>query len=270
MERREETLQRIVVAIVALPITFGALWLGGAWSAALFALAAGQAVHEYYRIVFPEPSRASLLGTLCVIGLPLLPWLAPQAVATAALGLVTATSMLLWVDHVLDGPRPSAPTRIGHAMAGMLFVGPGMLALSALRAAPDGFFWSATLIATTWANDTAAYFTGRHLGRHKILPAVSPGKTWEGFAGGAAGGLVMANLTSVSARALAGLQHGIAMGLVAALVGPLGDLAKSLLKRAYHVKDSGRLFPGHGGMLDRIDAVLFNAPVVWVYVHFAA
>ena len=116
-----------------------------------------------------------------------------------------------------------------------------------------------------WGNDTAAYFVGRSLGRHKLLPAVSPGKTWEGLLGGTVGGI--AALLAVQGLLPQGLgvRDCLVLGLLTAIFGPLGDLSKSMLKRTYQVKDSGHLLPGHGGMLDRIDAVLFNAPVVLGY-----
>ena len=128
---------------------------------------------------------------------------------------------------------------------------------------------SSAALVITWANDTAAYFAGRFLGRHKLYPAVSPNKTWEGFFGGmvgSVGGMFIA-------RAGFFPEFTVVDCVVLGVGGrdrsaPSGDLCESMLKRAYGVKDSGKMIPGHGGMLDRIDALLFNAPLVFVYVQF--
>jgi len=131
---------------------------------------------------------------------------------------------------------------------------------------PEGLQWVISALVITWANDTCAYFAGRLFGRHKLHPAVSPNKTWEGFAGGAFGsvaGMFVARWVAFPALTTVDC---IALGLLGAVLGPLGDLCESLLKRAHGVKDSGTLIPGHGGLLDRVDALLFNAPAVYLYV----
>lgn len=135
--------------------------------------------------------------------------------------------------------------------------------LGMIPAHPQRVFWLFTLLAVTFLADTFAYLAGRACGRHKLAPQLSPGKTVEGLFGGIAGAL----LAGFAVRAIfrpdfhAGMTAGLA--LVLALVGVLGDLSESLLKRGFGAKDSGNLIPGHGGVLDRIDALLFNAPVVW-------
>ena len=130
------------------------------------------------------------------------------------------------------------------------------------RLSPTGWQWVVLLFIVTWANDTLAYFTGRFLGKRPLAPRISPKKTWEGFWGGAAGSV----LGSLAVKALflpnLSVPAAVLVGAGAAVLGPLGDLSESMLKRAAGVKDSGRVIPGHGGLLDRIDAVLFVAP--WV------
>jgi phosphatidate cytidylyltransferase len=125
--------------------------------------------------------------------------------------------------------------------------------------------WVALAIAVTFGNDTGAYFAGRAFGRHKLAPAISPGKTVEG----AIGGLVANVLVVLVARALfvhdLTIRDCVMIGVPAAIVGPAGDLIESLLKRAAGAKDSGRLLPGHGGILDRIDALLFVGAYVCLY-----
>jgi phosphatidate cytidylyltransferase len=130
-----------------------------------------------------------------------------------------------------------------------------------------GVAWIITTLASTWLCDTFAYFSGRHFGKHLLAPHISPKKTWEGSIGGVIGAI----LTSSACIPLFGLPipwwGGIIIGVMAGIVGPLGDLAESLIKRQLGIKDLGTLFPGHGGMLDRIDSVIFMVPLVYVALH---
>jgi phosphatidate cytidylyltransferase len=136
------------------------------------------------------------------------------------------------------------------------------------RDVADGSQWVFTALAATFSCDTGAYFCGRALGRHKLYPQVSPGKTWEGAVGGLASAvlaLVVSRFTFFPALTWVDV---FAVALPAAVLGPVGDLVESLIKRAAGAKDSGRLIPGHGGMLDRIDALLFVGAWVFLYARF--
>jgi phosphatidate cytidylyltransferase len=128
---------------------------------------------------------------------------------------------------------------------------------------PPGAAWLMLVLAITWIQDSTAYFVGRSLGRTKMAPILSPKKSWEGFAGGLAGSI----FTAVLATYLLGLPIGawsaVMIGIATGIAGPLGDLGESLIKRQVGVKDSGALIPGHGGILDRMDSLLFTAPVVY-------
>lgn len=134
-----------------------------------------------------------------------------------------------------------------------------------LREGSLGTFWVFVLLGMTWLNDTFAYFAGSWWGRHKLAPAISPGKSIEGFLGGIVGSFIGFFLFWVLFSKPISITIGMSMAFVVSFVGPLGDLTESLLKRNFGVKDSGRFIPGHGGMLDRIDALLFNAAVVSIY-----
>jgi phosphatidate cytidylyltransferase len=117
--------------------------------------------------------------------------------------------------------------------------------------------------------DSAALFAGSALGRHRLAPRISPGKTWEGLAGGLAGGVLGAVIVRGAALPWMPAWHAVALAVAVALAGTAGDLVESLLKRWAGVKDSGTLFPGHGGMLDRLDSLLFGAPVLYGYLLYA-
>jgi len=193
---------------------------------------------------------------------------APGAIWSLAFWVLVGTFGVGWVYYLFAGPLVQAPNLAAHVVSGLVYTAFGMTALSALRAGPAGLAWLYCALVVTWGNDTAAYFSGRFLGRHKLYPAVSPNKTWEGFFGGMVGSI--AGLFVVRAIGAPWLQplDCLILGGAAGVVGPLGDLCESMLKRAYEVKDSGNTLPGHGGMLDRVDALIFNAPLVFLYATY--
>jgi phosphatidate cytidylyltransferase len=131
---------------------------------------------------------------------------------------------------------------------------------------PNGLWWVLVALFGVWGSDTGAFFTGRFIGRHRLAPTISPGKTWEGVFGG----LVLGTIAVVLFSAPLGIPWylAIVLGILVTIASVLGDLAESLIKRQAHVKDSGQLFPGHGGMLDRIDSLLFAVIVVYFFSLF--
>ena len=261
MSGRREVALRIGSAVVLLP---GVIWLiqrSVATSAFLFALAAAIATWEYYRLVFRVLPLVAWLGVLGAAAVPLASAIAPMAPATVLATTAIALSMLAWASHLFVGPRERAPERVGHVLAGFLFTSAGFTALSILRAGSSGAAWVMVVLAASWGNDTIAYFGGRLFGRTRLSP-ISPHKTWEGAVAGLAGGtailLVARSLIPLGLDTL----DCVLLGFITGIAGPIGDLCKSMLKRAYDAKDSGHLIPGHGGVLDRIDSVLFNAMAV--------
>jgi phosphatidate cytidylyltransferase len=154
----------------------------------------------------------------------------------------------------------------GIVYCGILFT---FLALLKRDFGEHGGDWVYVVLMTAWLGDTGAYFAGRLLGKRKLYPAISPGKTWAGAVGGLAGSFLGAIVANVWFFPELGWGHGAVITLIGGALGQSGDLVESMLKRAQHVKDSGTLLPGHGGMLDRVDAVLFIAPWVYLYAHLA-
>jgi len=267
-DKNRNLLVRIVTAVVLLPVVLVLLGLGGWWCAGLVSAAAAGCAGEYAWIT---QRRIAGVERLSIVGAALMPLAAtarPLGWTGIAFWIVAAVFFLASTDALFADNREHAPTRTAHAVTGCLYAGLGLAPIAALRVGPSGLQWVISALVITWANDTCAYFAGRLLGRHKLHPAVSPNKTWEGFLGGAVGSVagmfvarwvVFHGLTTVDC---------VALGLLGAVLGPLGDLCESLLKRAHGVKDSGMLIPGHGGLLDRVDALLFNAPAVYLYVVF--
>ncbi len=183
----------------------------------------------------------------------------PLAVLLTALGAAGGALVLLAVITIAATARRRTPDRL--LPFGVLYIGPAAVALVWLRGAPDhGFADVVILLLVIWATDIGAYAAGRAIGGPRLAPRISPGKTWSGSAGGLlagmAVGVVAARLLGIG---IAGWQAALLAGVIGC-VGQAGDLLESLLKRRFEVKDSGHLIPGHGGLLDRLDAVLTAAP----------
>jgi phosphatidate cytidylyltransferase len=258
-------LVRVGTAVTLLPAVLALLFYGGWFAGILLALAAGACALEYAQLTADRLGASQLLSILGAASLPVVATLWPRAFAGPAFWVVAFVFYAAWIDHLVRRPLADAPTRSAHAVTGCLYGGLGIAPLAALRAGPDGMAWVIAALVITWGNDTCAYFAGRAFGRHKLYPSVSPNKTWEGFAGGflgSVGGLFIARLVYPVLQPL----DCVVLGFAGGIFGPFGDLCESMLKRAYGAKDSGFLIPGHGGILDRVDALLFNAPVVYVYV----
>jgi phosphatidate cytidylyltransferase len=268
-EKNKNLVIRIVSAVILLPVVVFLLFMGGAYSAGLLGVAAAICASEYYLITQKTLSPAAWVGILLAGVLPFLSLRDPARTGEGAFWVTAFFLFFAFTYHLIRGPLQEAPTRVSHLVMGFLYGSVGMTALSAVRLMPDGLAWVIAALVITWANDTAAYFAGRFLGRHKLYPAVSPNKTWEGFAGGlvgSVGGMFIARAFFFPVFTVADC---LLLGLFGGVLGPIGDLCESMLKRAYGVKDSGRVIPGHGGILDRVDALLFNAPLVFVYLTFA-
>jgi phosphatidate cytidylyltransferase len=276
------TLERVLTAAVMIPIVVVAVLWGPDWVVgALVALVALLAVSEFLRLAELAGHRGYARWTLlCALGLVFAQW---QAIRVERHALPGGVLLL----H--DAPRITlegvlAAFVIGIALAGALGrraireILPGAAASAAalllvafpfsyllrLYGAPDGPRWVLFVLVVIWAGDTGAYLVGRSIGRLPMAPQLSPKKTWEGAAGNMAASLVAGAVFLRWLDApLVSLLVGAALVNVA---GQFGDLLESAYKRAAGVKDSGVLLPGHGGMLDRIDSLIFAAPVAWWYV----
>ena len=262
---RKNLLVRIASALVALPVV-GVLvfWREPLGMTALCLVVAIQALREYTSMTMaarPRAERAGvvLIGTGLYLALSLRPdlgamWLLTATIAVAILILVSAVDL------------PAAGARLYAAEFGVFYVG-GLLAALALLHSSPGPAWVALAIAVTFGNDTGAYFVGRAFGRHKLAPTLSPGKTVEGALGGLAAGLTVTFVAGWAFMPALTIYDRVVIGLISGVVGPAGDLVESLIKRTAGVKDSGRCIPGHGGVLDRIDALLFVGAYVYLHVN---
>jgi len=266
-----DLLRRVLTALVLAPLAIGAVAAGGWWFIAFLALGVVLAQSELYGLCEGAGLRpfrpAGYAAGALVVAWPL--WSAALPLATVAL------VVLLGAELYRREERP-----LGNAAAGALGVlYPAALAAWAgflrVAAAPvvgeAGAAWlTGTALVAVWAADSFAYFAGRAFGRTPLFPRVSPKKTVEGLVGGVLGAVALTVLLKAWAMPFLGWADAVVIGVLAGVVGPIGDLTASLFKRSVGAKDSGTLLPGHGGLLDRIDAVLFVVPLVAIYLHFIA
>lgn len=250
---------RIVVAAIGLPAVLGLVWLGGWWLWVLAAAVGLIALHEFYGIA--RPLRP--LVPAGYVGLLLLLLGAQLGGTIWMLGGFLTTIAFAFLLKGISETRQSLTVAVATTTLGVAWVGFGLAFILLLRDIPEhGRLAVFTVLLAVFAADTLAYFTGVLVGRHKMAPVLSPGKTWEG--------LVASTITAILVSFFA-LYHqdfltvgeALALGAAIAVAAPVGDLFESAVKRDLNVKDSGRMLAGHGGFLDRLDAHLFAAVVAY-------
>ncbi|GAK54367.1 phosphatidate cytidylyltransferase [Candidatus Moduliflexus flocculans] len=164
-------------------------------------------------------------------------------------------------------PLPEAMTALAVTMFGIMYVSWFFMHLTLLRGLPYGKQYVFYLLILIWVGDSGAYYAGKSLGKHPLSPIISPKKTIEGAIGGTAATLLASVIAKYTFLPHISLLHALTLGLLLAIVAQIGDLCESLLKRSVNVKDSGTLLPGHGGILDRVDGLIFAAPVLYYYAQ---
>jgi phosphatidate cytidylyltransferase len=274
--------QRVISAALLLPLIIALVWWN-VWSvAAAVAIATVIGLLELYAAFrqggYQPRVAVGLAGALAII-------LALTLQSTAAVDLILPVLTLTIIGSLLAElvyeNQPGALPSWGLTLAGSSYLawllGHFILLRSLGTPLNDSIFkqfgmqpgvgWIYCVCAITWLQDTAAYFVGRRFGRHKLAPILSPKKTWEG----AVGGMIGAILTGIGCVLLLGLPitllQGALLGVVGGIVGPLGDLSESLIKRRVGLKDAGNLIPGHGGLLDRVDSILFTGPLLYYLIR---
>ncbi len=266
-----ELIRRLAVAAVAIPLTVGlVLWA----SPFLFFLVLGVLVvlaqFEFYRLFPSMPFDTGIwMGLSAGTGLLYVIYLkSTGAVPPETLEVVGALLLLTVMGGtVLTG----GAARIGQlaiVWLGIMYIPFLMGTILLIRGIPGGARWILYLLALTWIVDAGGYFVGKAFGRHKMAPTLSPGKTWEGAVGGAVAGIIFSLLVVSWLPAPLTRTAVFWIGLLLSISGQIGDLVESSFKRQAGVKDSGLLFPGHGGMLDKVDSLIFNAPVLYGVLIF--
>ena len=246
---------RILVAAVGLPAVLGLVWLGGWWLWALAVCAGLVALHEFY--VMARPLRPLVLAGYA--GLVLLLLGAQLGGPIWMLGGFLTTIVFAFLLKGISETRQSLTVAVATTTLGAAWIGFGLAYIVLLRDIPrHGRLAVFTVLLAVFAADTLAYFTGRFIGRHKMAPVISPGKTWEGLVASTIAALLVAFFALYHQHFLT-VGEALALGAAIAVAAPVGDLFESAVKRDLNVKDSGRILAGHGGVLDRLDAHLFAA-----------
>lgn len=259
--------QRILTALVLAPLAIVIiLWPPTMVFAAIVAVTFLAALWEWaslsglksrlWRVVL-------LLVTACIFGLL---WQARNTVATPLVlvaGVAWWLLACLWLRHFAFAAAPTRENRTLKLVAGLFVIIPAWMALASIHArVPHGHWWTLLALAIVWASDIGAYFSGRRFGKRKLAPQISPGKTWAGAYGAMVAGVLVASLggwfLDVRGTTLVALAL---LGAMTVAISIVGDLIESLLKRHAQVKDSGTIFPGHGGLMDRLDSVFAALPV---------
>lgn len=249
-----ELRRRWISGLVLGPTMLAVVWFGGWWFSAIIALAAILAYREWGRIVGALPrSPSQLVGYAGVT---------VAVVAMTFDQLLAALSILFLAMAAVAALAPSRRAAIWRA-EGVLYIGLPSIALVSVRLADDGLVAILFLLAVVWVTDITAYFVGRRFGGPKLWPRISPKKTWSG----ALGGFVCGSLAGLAVAGFLGEGIGPDVLVIASLLSlatQAGDLLESSLKRRFGVKDAGRLIPGHGGILDRVDGLVLAALVLFV------
>lgn len=259
--------QRLLTAAVGIPIVIAVILIGGHLFTAVACVILGLGALEFVHMVQREER----------------PLWQPSPAAMAAVGAVVAVTIA--ADVAVDEWPPELVAAVGLAMLYVLIRGVPWIALSwwaaivgamayvgilgsylvLLRNLDDGESWVLLAVVSTWGADTCAYAVGKLIGRHKMAPSISPGKTWEGTIGGLIGGLAVVVALNWPLDLPVSTGQAVVLGLILPVVAVLADLGESKLKRGAGVKDTSALVPGHGGFLDRLDSLLFTVPLVYYF-----
>jgi phosphatidate cytidylyltransferase len=260
---------RLLTAAVVVPPLLWLLFRGPAWGFFLLVLVATAiAADELFRMTHPADGIARAIGVTTTLGVSvcLYMWGSDPRVLLTLLFVVPLLGLMVPLWRL--GDISSSALRTFAGVTGPFYIGGLLCALALVRrdAGGVGPHYVFMCLTFAWLADTGGYFFGRFLGKRKLYEAVSPKKTRAGFVGALIGAEVGAALAHFVYLRSIPLAQALALGLVAGALGQFGDLVESLLKRSTGIKDSGSIVPGHGGMLDRIDALIIVAPIVYLYV----
>jgi phosphatidate cytidylyltransferase len=267
-----ENLKRVIVSVVAIPVILIATYLGGYYFVAFVIIISLMSFYEFSLIVRNKNAYANLvLGELIILLFLLNQF--KTFIDTYSLILISSLTLLILE---LFRNKGSAILNLGVTFLGIFYIGIFSTALIALREFYNivghdyiyGAYLVISIFVSIWIGDSAAYYGGTAFGKHRLFPRVSPKKSWEGAILGFIFSVATMILAQIIILDFLSILNALVIGIVIGVVGQIGDLVESLLKRDAIVKDSSSLIPGHGGFFDRFDSLLFSAPVIWMYLSY--
>jgi phosphatidate cytidylyltransferase len=263
------TALRVATVLPLIPIILWMMFAGPLWVWQTFILAA-VALGGYELMAMKVPSSRGLRtwGSVSSVLFAYTIIFLETASAVYGVVLIIILGAMAW-SLLQEDPLHNASVRIGWLLGTPVYVGGTLAAVALVREFEPTGAWVLLTMVLAWGSDTSAYFVGRKFGKTKLAPRISPKKTLEGSAGGLMASVVGAVIMSFFLPGL-GPIDAVALGILAGGAGQAGDLMMSVLKRSSGVKDSGGILPGHGGILDRVDALAFTAPATWAFGHFIA
>ncbi len=251
------------------PVILGLLFWAPSWGFVVMVyLGCAIAAQELFAMTMPGAKLLSAFGVLATLAVMSAMIYLPTAPGALSATLVGVAAVGLLLGLVRPDPIEKASERTAWLIAGPLYVGGLVGTIALLHIRPHQGAWVLLSMCLAWMGDTGGYFAGRFLGKHKLYEKVSPKKTIEGSIGGLLGSVAGAVIAHYWYLPELPLVDGVILAIVAGALGQAGDLCESLIKRSTGVKDSGTLLPGHGGMLDRIDALMFTAATTWIYATY--
>ena len=267
-------MKRVLTALVLIPLVFAVIYLSQRWPILLLSLifiVAGLALWEYLGLADAIGAKTPRVVAIVFLGLLLAAvFRVPELMAPVSGALALALLAICTFRSPLERVLPDA----AYSVFGLLYIGLSMSTIYLLSAADNGPSLLVFLLLVVWAGDIAALYVGRAFGRWTLAPKLSPNKTWEGSMASVVASIAVAVALvlvggTLTARSIEYLSypgsywHWVGLAVLLNIAGQVGDLAESAIKRGAGVKDSGKILPGHGGVLDRIDALLLAAPVLW-------
>ena len=259
------TLLRFATAAIGIPILLWLMFLGPSWAfQAMVLCAIARAAHELMRMTMPDAPLLCAWGVLATLIVATVAIFVPEGISVVVL-VVMLPAIGTLVSLQQPEPNDAAAVRLAWLIAGPMWIGGLMGSVGHLHRLPHGGAWVMLSMWIAWSSDTGAYFAGRYFGERKLAPRVSPSKTVEGSIGGLLAGVTGAFAAHFWFMRDLPLVDAILLCVVAGALGQAGDLVESLVKRGAKVKDSGSILPGHGGLLDRVDALMFTASTCLVY-----
>jgi len=259
-------MKRVITAFIGIPLLIGVIYLAPSWVFTILILfVALVGLNEFYSMMRPKVAeKVVFLNYLLTIAL----FFSLLGKGPFYISILPLFVLFPLAPLIFSYPKHRAKMGdIGQIIMGPFYICLPLAFLAIIARLPQGQLWVFFILAVTFAGDICSFYSGRLLGRHK-LTQISPGKTWEGALGGLTANLISAGILGYLFFPSLSIISIMVLGIVIGICGQVGDLAESMLKRISNIKDSGKILPGHGGMLDRIDGLLFAIPVLYIYLNY--